>query len=77
MTAGKTEHPARYQSVCRWSFHPGKGGFVPGNIRPEFRDMTPSGFVGLVARLEGMKYSGYFSGGFTTPSRIFFILARS
>jgi len=49
MTEDKTELPIRYQSVCRWSFHPGKGGFVPGNIRPEFRGMTPSGFVELVA----------------------------
>ncbi|TET37756.1 MAG: xylose isomerase [Planctomycetota bacterium] len=49
MTADKTENPTRYQSVCRWSFHPGKGGFVPGDIRPEFKDITSSGFVELVA----------------------------
>lgn len=24
-------------SVCAWTFHPGAGGFVPGNIRPEWR----------------------------------------
>ncbi len=43
------EPPTRYQSVCRWSFHPGKGGFVPNNIRPEFRDMGPERFAELVA----------------------------
>ncbi len=25
-------------SLCRWTFHAGKGGFVPGNIRPEWHD---------------------------------------
>lgn len=23
-------------SICRWTFNPGKGGFVPGDIRPEW-----------------------------------------
>lgn len=23
-------------AICRWTFNPGKGGFVPGNIRPEW-----------------------------------------
>lgn len=41
-------YPIRYQSVCRWSFHPGKGGFVPSGIRPGFEGMTPGGFVDLV-----------------------------
>ena len=25
-----------YHSICAWSFHSGKGGFVPSNIRPEW-----------------------------------------
>ena len=25
---------SRKHSVCRWSFGPGKGGFLPGNVRP-------------------------------------------
>ena len=29
--AGKSLH-----SICRWTFNPGKGGFVPGNMRPEW-----------------------------------------
>lgn len=23
-------------SICRWTFNPGKGGFVPGNVREEW-----------------------------------------
>lgn len=29
-------------SICRWTFSPGKGGFVPGNIRPEWNFDTPA-----------------------------------
>jgi xylose isomerase len=29
--AGKSLH-----SICRWTFNPGKGGFVPGDMRPEW-----------------------------------------
>ncbi len=25
-------------SICRWTFNPGKGGFVPGDIRPEWAE---------------------------------------
>jgi xylose isomerase len=25
-----------YHSICRWSFHAGKGGFTPSNVRPEW-----------------------------------------
>jgi len=35
--------------VCRWSFHAGKGGFVPGNMRPEYRNMPPARFAEFVA----------------------------
>ncbi len=24
----------RLHSICRWTFNPGKGGFVPGDMRP-------------------------------------------
>ncbi|MBU0755940.1 MAG: xylose isomerase [Planctomycetes bacterium] len=41
--------PQRFQSICRWSFHAGKGGFVPSDARPGFRDLTTHGFVRLVA----------------------------
>jgi len=27
-------------SVCRWTFHAGKGGFTPGNIRPSWQNNT-------------------------------------
>jgi xylose isomerase len=41
--------PVRYQSVCRWSFHAGKGGFVPSGIRPALAGLTPVEFARLVA----------------------------
>ncbi len=25
-----------FHSICRWTFNPGKGGFVPGDMRPEW-----------------------------------------
>lgn len=28
--------PTSLHSLCRWTFHSGKGGFVPANIRPEW-----------------------------------------
>ncbi len=37
------------QSICRWTFNPGKGGFVPADIRPKWEDLTTPGFVELVA----------------------------
>ncbi|MBN2211510.1 MAG: hypothetical protein JW709_08965 [Sedimentisphaerales bacterium] len=35
MTSDKSLH-----SICRWTFNSGKGGFVPGNIRPEWAGET-------------------------------------
>ena len=29
-------HRDSYHSICRWTFHSGKGGFQPGNIRPKW-----------------------------------------
>lgn len=39
----------RFQSVCRWSFHAGKGGFVPADVRPQFAELQPDAFAALVA----------------------------
>ena len=38
-------------SVCRWTFNPGKGGFVPSDIRPSWKTekFTTADFVKLVA----------------------------
>ena len=36
-------------SICRWTFNPGKGGFVPADMRPEWKGMTSADFVELVA----------------------------
>ncbi|MGB9677997.1 MAG: xylose isomerase, partial [Candidatus Ratteibacteria bacterium] len=40
-----------YHSICRWTFNPGKGGFVPSNIRPLWtgNKFTSSDFIKLVA----------------------------
>ncbi len=44
-------YPPRFQSVCRWTFNPGRGGYVPADTRPGFAGMTATGFVGLVRDL--------------------------
>ena len=46
MARGKSLH-----SICRWTFNPGKGGFVPGDMRPEWggRFGTPE-MIELVAK---------------------------
>jgi xylose isomerase len=39
-------------SICRWTFNPGKGGFVPGDIRPEWggKEFTTVNMVELVKK---------------------------
>jgi len=49
MAKRQEELPTRFQSVCRWSFHAGKGGFVPRNMRPELAEMSPEQFAEFVA----------------------------
>lgn len=46
-TAKKRSH-----SVCRWTFHAGKGGFLPGDIRPSWsaEKLNSAGFVRLVKK---------------------------
>ncbi len=41
-----------YHSVCRWTFNPGKGGFVPGGMRPEWNgeNLDTVGMIELVKR---------------------------
>ena len=36
-----------YHSICRWTFNPGKGGFVPGDIRPAWNGDNLDG-VGMI-----------------------------
>ncbi len=45
MTAKKSLH-----SICRWTFNPGKGGFVPADMRPEWNwgDLDTAGVIRLV-----------------------------
>lgn len=42
----------RLHSICRWTFNAGKGGFVPGNIRPEWsaENLPTEAVPGLIAR---------------------------
>ena len=35
-------------SICRWTFNPGKGGFVPANIRPAWATLDTVGMVRIV-----------------------------
>jgi xylose isomerase len=36
-------------SICRWTFNPGKGGFVPGDMRPEWAgDFSTVDMIGIV-----------------------------
>lgn len=35
-------------SICRWTFNAGKGGFVPGNIRPSWAAISSADMVRLV-----------------------------
>ena len=39
-----------YHSICRWTFNAGKGGFVPGDMRPAWnqKNLTSAGMVKLV-----------------------------
>jgi xylose isomerase len=36
-----------YHSICRWTFNPGKGGFVPGDMRPDWNGDNLDG-VGMI-----------------------------
>ena len=51
---GRAWHNAerRYHSVCRWTFNAGKGGFVPGDIRPGWdgRELDTAGMVELIKK---------------------------
>jgi len=39
-----------YHSLCRWTFNAGKGGFVPGDMRPEWsaKNLDTVGIIGLI-----------------------------
>ena len=41
-----------FHSLCRWTFHSGKGGFLPSNVRPAWSadKLTTSGVVELIAK---------------------------
>lgn len=39
-------------SICRWTFNPGKGGFTPGDVRPEWSGdkLDAVGVIGLIKK---------------------------
>lgn len=45
-------HHTSFHGVCRWTFHAGKGGFVPGSIRPEWDwdKLDTAGVVRLIKK---------------------------
>lgn len=45
------ERPTRNQSICKWTFNAGAGGFVPADSRPQFKDLTPVQFGEIVHEL--------------------------
>lgn len=38
------------QSICRWTFHAGKGGFHPGDIRPSWRSFDCLDMIKLIKK---------------------------
>lgn len=44
--------PYSYHSLCRWTFNAGKGGFVPGNIRPQWtaESLSTEQIIRLISR---------------------------
>ena len=47
-----TNHHTSFHGVCRWTFNAGKGGFVPGSIRPEWDGgkLDTAGVVRLIKK---------------------------
>ncbi|MBN2092762.1 xylose isomerase [candidate division KSB1 bacterium] len=45
-------HQKSLHSICRWTFNAGKGGFVPGDIRPEWdgKEFTTVNMIELVKK---------------------------
>lgn len=43
--------PPRFQSVCKWSFHQGRGGYVPADSRPGLAGLSAEGFADLAGEL--------------------------
>ena len=39
-----------FHSICRWTFNPGKGGFVPGDMRPGWAGLESADMVNIVGR---------------------------
>ena len=39
-----------FHSICRWTFHAGRGGFVPANMRPQWnsKNLDTPGVIELI-----------------------------
>lgn len=61
-----THHHTSFHSVCRWTFHAGKGGFVPGYIRPDWdwRRLDTAGVVRLIKAKIAPALPGHVALGF-------------
>jgi xylose isomerase len=44
--------PKSYHAICRWTFNPGKGGFVPANMRPDWaeKSLDVVGIINLIGQ---------------------------
>ncbi|MFZ5519330.1 MAG: xylose isomerase [Candidatus Zhuqueibacterota bacterium] len=53
-------------SVCRWTFHAGKGGFVPGDVRPDWQSnrLDAVGVIALVREKIAPRLPGFIELGF-------------
>ncbi len=60
------EQRTSFHAICRWTFNPGKGGFVPGRIRPEWdRDRLDSaGAVRLIRQAIAPRMPAHVQLGF-------------
>lgn len=55
-----------YHSICAWTFNSGKGGFTPGNIRPEWTsdNLTTAGKIKLIRDQIAPRLPGHIELGF-------------
>lgn len=53
-------------AICRWTFNPGKGGFVPANIRPQWNavNLDAVGIIQLIKQKIAPRLPGHVQLGF-------------
>ena len=50
MAKKKSTEPKSFHSLCMWTFHAGKGGFVPANIRPYWKNLSTEDKITLIGK---------------------------